>query len=154
MRNIIKIAVAVLIMAVAVPGRAQEWEKANDTTYVRRFEQSTGTLTEYANPVDMAALTVKLNNDLRGAALCQAGAIGCGFVAAAAGLGSAIAYNGKSTTLNTASVLFGLACLGLEIGAIDKMCQKRVYIAPDGVVIRLNRTEQPKFDNKKARKRE
>lgn len=154
MKYFIKIAVAVLIMAAAVPIRAQEWTKMNDTTYVRRFEQSTGTLTEYANPVDMAALTVKINNDLRSAALCQAGAFGCGFVAAAAGLGSAMTYNGKSTTLNAAAVVFGLACLGLEIGAIDKMCQKRVYVAPDGVVIRLNRTEQPKFDNKKARKRE
>ena len=87
MRNIIKIAVAVLIMAAAVPMRAQEWEKVNDTTYVRRFEQSTGTLTEYANPVDMAALTAKLNNDMRSAALCQAGAFGCGFAAVAAGSG-------------------------------------------------------------------
>ena len=154
MRNLIKIAVAVLIMAAAVPMRAQEWEKANDTTYVRRFEQSTGTLTEYANPVDMAALTVKLNNDMRSASLCRAGAFGCGFAAIASGLGSAIAYNGNSTTLNTVAVIFGLACLGLEIGAIDKMCQKRVYVAPDGVVIRLNRTEQPRYDNKKARKRE
>ncbi|MBQ1703618.1 MAG: hypothetical protein II021_04015, partial [Oscillospiraceae bacterium] len=83
MKDFIKIAVAVLIMAAAVPMRAQEWEKANDTTYVRRFEQSTGTLTEYANPVDMAALTAKLNNDMRSAALCRAGAFGCGFVAAA-----------------------------------------------------------------------
>ena len=154
MRNLIKIAVAVLIMAAAEPMMAQEWEKVNDTTYVRRFEQSTGTLTEYANPVDMAALTVKLNNDLRGAALCQAGSFGCGFVAAAAGLGSAIAYNGKSTTLNAAAVLFGLASLFFEIGAIDKMYQRRVYVAPDGVVIRFNRTEQPRYDNKKARKRE
>ena len=153
MRNIITIAVAVLIIAAAVPGRAQEWEKANDTTYVRRFEQSTGTLTEYANPVDMAALTAKLNNDMRSAALCQAGAFGCGFVAAAAGIGSAIAYNGNSTTLNTAAVLFSLACLGLEIGAIDKMYQRRVYVAPDGVVIRIGRTED-RYDNKKARKRE
>lgn len=152
MRNIIKIAVAVLIMAAAVPMRAQEWEKLNDTTYVRRFEQSTGTLTEYANPVDLAALTIKINNDLRSAALCRAGAFGCGFAAIASGLGSAMAYNGKSTTLNAAAFLFGLACLGLEIGVIDKMYQSRVYIAPDGVAIRLNRTEQPKYDNKRRRK--
>ena len=37
MRNIIKIAVAVLIMAAAVPMRAQEWTKVNDTTYIRQF---------------------------------------------------------------------------------------------------------------------
>lgn len=154
MRNLIKIAVAVLIMAAAVPMRAQEWEKANDTTYVRRFEQSTGTLTEYANPVDMAALTIKLNNDMRSAALYHAGSFGCGFAAVAAGIGSAIAYNGKSNMLNLAAVSFGLASLFFEIGAIDKMYQRRVYVAPDGVVIRFNRTEQPRYDNKKARKRE
>ena len=153
MKDFIKIAVAVLIMAAAVPMRAQEWTKVNDTTYVRRFEQSTGTLTEYANPVDMAALTAKLNNDMRSAALCRAGAFGCGFVAAAAGLGSAIAYNGNSTTLNTAAVIFGLASLCFEIGAIDKMYQRRVHVATDGVVIRICRTED-RYDNKKARKRE
>jgi hypothetical protein len=154
MRNIITIAVAVLIMAAAVPMRAQEWTKVNDTTYVRRFEQSTGTLTEYANPVDMTALTAKLNNDMRSASICRGAAVGFGFAAAGAALLSATKSGGQNKALNAMSVVFGLACLGLEIGSIDIMSQKRVYIAPDGVVIRLNRTEQPKFDNKKARKRE
>jgi hypothetical protein len=152
MKDFIKIAVAVLIMAAAVPMRAQEWSKVNDTTYARFTVEKYGVTTEYAEPVDMTALTVKLNNDLRSAALCRAGAFGCGFVAAAAGLGSVMAYNGKSTTLNAAAILFGFACLGLEIGAIDKMYQSRVYIAPDGVAIRLNRMEQPKYDNKLRRK--
>jgi hypothetical protein len=58
MKDFIKIAVAVLIMAAAVPMRAQEWTKVNDTTYIRQFVQTNGMLTEYAKPVDMAALTM------------------------------------------------------------------------------------------------
>ena len=102
----------------------------------------------------MAALTVKLNNDLRSASICRGAAVGFGFAAAGAALLSATKSGGKNKALNAMSVVLGLASLGLEIGSIDKMCQKRVYVAPDGVVIRLNRTEQPRYDNKKARKRE
>lgn len=43
------------------------------------------------------------------------------------------------------------ACLG--VASIVFTYKDRLYIAPDGVVIRISRTEQPKFDNNKARKR-
>lgn len=144
MRNIITIAVAVLIMAAAVPIRAQEWTKVNDTTYIRQFVQTNGMLTEYAKPVDAITLTMKINNDLRTVAACQGIAIGCGFAATAAAIVSVRRYNGNNKALNVAAVALGLAGLGFEIGGIDLMSQKPVYIAPDGVVIRLTRTEQPK----------
>ena len=149
MRNIIKIAVAVLIMAAAVPMRAQEWEKVNDTTYVRRTMSKIGVTSEYAEPVDAMALTMKINNDLRTVAACQGIAIGCGFAATAAAIVSARRYNGNNKALNVAAVALGLAGLGFEIGGIDLMSQKPVYIAPDGVVIRLTRTEQPKPEKRR-----
>ena len=143
MRNIVKIAVAVLIMAAAMPMRAQEWTKVNDTTYARFTVHKDGVMSEYAEPVDMTALTVKLNNDLRSASICRGTAVGCGFAATGAALWSAYKYDGKSKALNAMCVVFGIACLGLEIGSIDIMSQKRVYVATDGVVIRITRTERP-----------
>lgn len=150
MRNIITIAVAVLIMAAAVPMRAQEWTKVNDTTYARFTLEKYGVTTEYAEPVDMTALTVKLNNDLRSASICRGAAVGCGFAAAGAALWSAYKFGGQNKALNAMSVVFGLACLGLEIGSIGIMSQKQVYIAPDGVVIRLTRTERPKPEKRRG----
>ena len=144
MKNIIKIAVAVLIMAAAMPLRAQAWTMVNDTTYARFTVGQFGVTTEYAEPVDMTALTVKLNNDLRRASICRGTAVGCGFAATGAALWSAYKFGGQNKALNAMSVVFGLACLGLEIGSMTVMSQKRVYIAPDGVVIRITRTERPK----------
>lgn len=144
MKDFIKIAVAVLIMSAAVPMSAQEWTKVNDTTYVRRTMSKIGVTSEYAEPVDAMALTMKINNDLRTVAACQGIAMGCGFAATAAAIVSVRRYNGENKALNVAAVALGLASLGFEIGGIDLMSQKPVYIAPDGVVIRLTRTEQPK----------
>ena len=151
MRNIIKIAVALLIMATAVPVMAQEWEKVDDTTYVRRFIHTDGVLTDYAEPVDMTALTMKINNDLRSASLCQFGCMGSGAVATAAALINASEHGGKSTTLTTATVIFGIASVGLGIASVCKLYRQRVYMAPDGVVIRITRTDKPKYNNKKRR---
>ena len=80
MRTIISIIAAVLIMAAAVPMRAQEWNKVNDTTYARFTAEKYGVTTEYAEPVDMTALTVKINNDLRKVALCQTGCLVAGWI--------------------------------------------------------------------------
>ena len=145
------IIIAAMVLAAIAPLRAQEWERNNDSVYVRRTQLSQGVMTEYAEPVDLAALTAKINNDLRSAALCQAGALGCEVVALAATAGSAIAYNGQSPTLKGAAIVFGLAGIGLYIAGIDKMGQRKVYLGPDGVVLRITRTEAPKYDNKKLR---
>ena len=151
MKKIITIVVAVLIMAAAVPMRAQEeWTKVNDTTYARFTVEKYGVTSEYAEPVDMTALTVKLNNDLRSASICRGAAVGCGFAAAGAALWSAKKFGGKNKALNAMSVVFSLSCLGLEIGSIGMMSQKRVYIAPDGVVIRITRTERPKPEKRRG----
>lgn len=154
MKDFIKIAVALLIMAAAVPMRAQEWTKLNDTTYIRQFIHTNGVVTDFAEPVDMAALTVKINNDLRSAALCQTGCLVAGGISAVSALVNANKHNGKNKGLEAASIIFGLGSFGLGVASIVFTYKNRVYIAPDGVVIRISRTEQPKFDNKKARKRE
>lgn len=148
MRHIIKIAVAMFIMAAAVPGMAQDFQKLNDSTYVRYIQQTKSIWAEYATPIDMVAWNTKLNNDMRNAALCQAGAIGCGVAAGATGLLSALS-KGPSTGLAVASIVFCAAGLGLEIASIVCLHQNKVYITPDGVAIRISRTERS-YHNKTA----
>lgn len=154
MKDFIKIAVAVLIMAAAVPMRAQEeWTKVNDTTYIRQFIHTNGVVTDFAEPVDMAALTVKINNDLRKVALCQTGCLVAGGISAVAALVNAYEHNGQNTGLKAATIIFGIAGVGLGVASIVFTYKNRLYVGPGGVVIRISRTEYPKYDNKKARKR-
>ena len=154
MKDFIKIAVAVLIMAAAVPMRAQEeWTKVNDTTYIRQFIHTNGILTDFAEPVDMAALTVKINNDLRKVALCQTGCLVAGGISAVAALVNGTEHNGNNTGLTAASIIFGIGSLGLGVASIVFTYKNRLYVGPDGVVIRISRTEYPKYDIKKARTR-
>ena len=154
MKDFIKIAVAVLIMAAAVPMRAQEeWTKVNDTTYIRQFIHTNGVVTDFAEPVDMAALTVKINNDLRKVALCQTGCLVAGGISAVAALVNAYEHNGKNNGLKAASIIFGIGSFGLGVASIVFTYKNRLYVGPGGVVIRISRTERPKYDNKKARKR-
>ena len=141
MRNIITIAVAVLIMAAAMPMRAQEWTKLNDTTYVRHFMQTKGVVTEYAHTLDMVAWNTKLNNDMRSAALCQAGAMGCGVAAGVTGLLSALGNN-RAPGLTVTSLVFLAAGVGFEVASVVKLHQDKVCITPDGVAIRISRTER------------
>ena len=152
MRTIISIIAAVLIMAAAVPMRAQEWTKVNDTTYIRQFIHTDGVLTDFAEPVDMVALTAKINNDLRAASLCQAGCLASGGIATVASLVNVNKHLGKSKGLEAVSILFGIggACLG--VASIALLHQDKVFIGPDGVVIRITHTESPKYDNKRRRK--
>lgn len=153
MKDFIKIAVAVLIMAAAVPMRAQEWTKVNDTTYIRQFIHTDGVLTDFAEPVDMVALTAKINNDLRAASLCQAGCFVSVGIATVATLVNLNKHNGKSKGLEATSILFGLGGVGLAVTSIALLHQDKVYIGPEGVVIRITHTDSPKYDNKKARRR-
>lgn len=146
MRIIISIIAAVLIMAAAVPMRAQEWVKLNDTTYVRHFMQTKGVVTEYANTLDMVAWNTKLNNDMRSAALCQAGAIGCGAASAAMGI-AYIAKSNHSKGLLVAGAAFLVASVVLKVASVVKLHQNKVYITPDGVAIRISRTERSYRNN-------
>lgn len=141
MKRMIIIAVAVLIMAAAVPMRAQEWTKVNDTTYVRHFMQTKGVVTEYAHTLDMVEWNTKLNNDMRSAALCRAGAIGC--CAASVAMGVAyIAKSNHSKGLLVAGVAFLGASVCLDVASVVKLHQNKVYITPEGVAIRISRTER------------
>ena len=134
---------AALILAAIAPMDAQDFNKLNDTTWVRQFVYSDGVVTEYAYQVDQATHMAKLNNDMRTAALYQAGALGCGFACFGAAALNSIHYEGKSKFLNATTIVFGLAGLGFEIASIDKLCQKRVYMSPEGVVIRIGRVDKP-----------
>lgn len=146
MKDFIKIAVAVLIMAAAMPMRAQEWTKVNDTTYVRHFMQTKGVVTDYANTLDMVTWNTKLNNDMRSAALCQAASMGCGVAAGVTGLLSALGNN-RAPGLTVTSLVFLAASVGLEVASVVKLHQNKVYITPDGVAIRISRTERS-YQNK------
>ena len=154
MKTFISIIAAMLIALAAVaPVRAQEFTKVNDTTYIRQFIHTNGVLTDFAEPVDMVALTVKINNDLRKVALCQTGCLVAGGISAVAALVNANKHYGKNKGLKAASIIFGIGSFGLGVASIVFTYKNRLYIGPDGVVIRISRTEHPKHDNKKARKR-
>ena len=84
-------------------------------------------------------------------ALCQAGCICSVAIGTTLALVNLNQFGGKDTMLSAATVIFGVASVCLGVGSVFKLYQRRVYIAPDGVVIRIGRTDEPKYDNKKRR---
>ena len=150
MRNIIRIAVAVLIMAAAVPMRAQEpteWKRVNDSTWVRWGANSMGTYDETAYPVSTDIMVAEINNDLRKLSRIRAGMLGCGAVAAFGGVWAfRNAGNNKSVVppiIVTSAAGVAATVLGIvEIGVLDR---SRVFISPEGVVIRIGETSKRHF---------
>lgn len=143
MRNIITIAVAVLIMAAAVPMRAQDFNRLNDTTWVRHTLQKDGVITEYAYAVDQAAHMATLNNSMRNTANLLAGSIGSAALASAAAY---INYNNgnKNAFLKASTLVFGMASVAMSVVGIVELHQERVYLSPEGVVIRIGKIDKPK----------
>lgn len=141
MKDFIKIAVAVLIMAVAVPMRAQEWSKVNDTTWHFNDKKwptmETETTTYTAWSVEqLAAETARRN---RQAGFMLIGSMGC---AAASGC-AAVFGNGNRTSLGFA-IAFGIASVGLQVASAAVLIGPRVKVTPEGVVVRLSRVEKPR----------
>ena len=135
------IIIAALLLAAIAPLRAQEWVRENDTTWVRRYERSTGSVTEYAYQVDQMRHIAKLNNDLRSAALLQVGAWGTGAATMLVGM----AYAKKPTNnLKAATIALGVVTLGLEVWSVCKIHQRKVFFSPEGVMIRIGRVEEVK----------
>lgn len=134
------IIMAALILAAIAPMSAQDFTRLNDTTWVRNTMLTNGIMTEYASSIDNAALTVKINNDLRNAALCQAGAFGMGMLA---GIES-LRYAQKQTKARRAgAIAFGVAAFAFEIASVCHMYQERMYLTPEGVIVKIGRTEKP-----------
>lgn len=137
---------AALLLAAVAPLRAQDFNRLNDTTWVRHFVHTNGVVTDYAYKLDQAALTAKLNNDLRSAALCQVGCLGTGALC----MLEVYRYGQKQTNARlAAAIVFGVASLGCGIASVCKLYQKRVYVSPEGVIIRIGHTDTPKYDNRK-----
>lgn len=151
MKMIIKIAVAVLIMAAAMPMRAQEWTKLNDTTWVSYTLTKNGVITDYAYQVDQTKLIAELNNDMRRAALWQYASLGMSVATMIEGF----RYASEPTDGRlAATIILGCATTAFFITSWYQLHNKKVFVTPEGVIIKIGRTDKPKYDNKKARKRE
>ena len=144
------IIIAALLLAAIAPLRAQDFEKLNDSTWVRRYVYSYGTLSEYASPVDQSALLDKHNNDMRSAALLQAGSLTTGALASFVAYKNATRFGGDDF-LNATAIVLGVGSVAMGVASVFKLYQRKVYLTPEGVIVRINRVEQPKYNNKKHR---
>lgn len=140
MKNIIII--AALMIAAASPLRAQEWVRVNDSTWIR----NRSTDVDYAYKVDNQALLYKINNDLRAAALYQVGAWGTG-VATAIMAGSYVQEPTNSRLV--ATIALGVVTFGLEVASVCHIYQRRVFLSPEGIAIRIGKTESTKKNRPK-----
>lgn len=138
------IIIAAMVLAAIAPLSAQDFNKLNDTTWVRHFVHSDGVVTEYAYKVDQAAHIAKLNNDMRKFGLLEAGAVVAGGVAALAELTNVKKHNGKNTALDMAAVVLGIGSVGMGVAGICVMIEDRLYVSPEGVIIRIGKVEKPK----------
>lgn len=137
---------AALLLAAVAPLWGQDFIRQNDTLWTRQFVHKDGVVTDYAYKLDQSALIAQLNNDMRSAALCQAG---CVVTGAAATLEAILYAKNPSGFRKGAAIVFGVASFGLGIASICKLYQKRVYVSPEGVIIRIGHTDKPKYDNRK-----
>lgn len=130
--------IATIILASIAPLRAQEWERINDTTWTRQYKTNRGMQLEYAYPIDVNQIVVDNNNAMRGAGACFLGSIGC---AAAAGTLVYVGEESRSTFIIGAAFALGAVSIGLEIGGMCKLMRNRVYLTPEGVVVKIGRKE-------------
>lgn len=150
MRELVKIAVAVLIMAAVVPAKGQaptEWKRVNDSTWVRWGENAMGVYAETARQADIELMVADINNDLLKVSHIRCGVLGCGAVAA---LGSVWAVANqrakKSTVIPTVIIsVSGVAATALGIAEISVLWRDRVYVSPEGVVIRIGESGKRRF---------
>lgn len=145
MKYIIKIAVALLIMAAAMPTMAQDYQKVNDSLYVLHDVAwpSHDSVVRYATPVDLTRVVVDNSQAIQTAGACYTAAAGLTFVS---GVLTYAAINAKD---NSKPLLFGAVAAGatsfilITVGSIN-LIGNRVYLAPDGVVVKLTKTEKKK----------
>lgn len=155
MRNLIKISVAVLIMAAAVPMRAQrvtEWKPTNDTTYIRWVYGKDAVYFETGTPADLGSVVVGINNDLRKVSHLKAGKLACGAVAGIGGLWAAAnAKHGRKVTAPAVVMgAAGLTALILEVVETCTLNRSRLSLTPDGVVVRITGDSRREKKNHKT----
>lgn len=138
--------IAALLLAAIAPLSAQEWHQVNDTTWRRDFVRSDGVITDYAYAVDPVSWATQINNDLHNAALLQYAMMG---TAALAAIDMMLYAMRPSSARLMAGIALGAASIGCYAASVAQLHQKRVYVSPEGVIIRIGRTERPKYDNKK-----
>ena len=145
MKYIIKIAVALLIMAAAMPTMAQDYQKVNDSLYVLHDVAwpSHDSVVRYAVPVDMSRVVARNSQAINTAGWCMTAGAGC---ALASGM---FVYRASKTKREPKPLWVGAAVMGTAafvfetIGAIN-LIGERVYLAPDGMVVKLTKTEKKK----------
>ena len=137
------IIIAALLLAAIAPLSAQDFEKLNDSTWVRRYVYSYGTLSEYASPVDQSALLAKHNNDMRSAALLQGGCLASSALATFVAYKNATRYGGNNEFLNATATVLGIGAVAMGVASVFKLHQRKVYLTPEGIIVRINRTERP-----------
>lgn len=146
------IIITALLLAAIAPIKAQDWHRINDTTWVSYTNTTQGVITDYAYQVDQAMLIAKHNNNMRTFGLLQLGCMASEGIAFAATMYNMNKYGGNKDSLKGAAFVFGLAGLGMGIGSIGAIVQDKVYLTPEGIIVKIGRTEKPKYDNKKPRK--
>ena len=133
--------IATIILASIASLRAQGWERINDTTWVRQYKTNKSVQLEYAYPIDANQIVVDNNNAMREAGACFLGSIGC---AAAAGTLVYVGEKARSTSVIVGAIALGAMSLGLEIGGMCKLLRNRVYLTPEGVVVKIGKKDKPK----------
>ena len=145
--------IAALLLAAIAPMKAQDWNRLNDTTWVSYTLTKNGVITDYAYQVDQSQLLAIHNNTMRTFGFLELGCMASEGIAVLATLQNARKFNNQSKGLKAASIIFGLAGLGMGIAGVSIMVQDKVYLTPEGIIIKIGKTDSPKYDNKKQRKR-
>ena len=135
---------AALLLAAVAPLRAQEWKRVNDTTWTRFGENQMGVYTETATLCDISQLVAENNNRMRSAGLCFGGSMACGAIAG----GILYLNNRKGDAIpffNVLGIGFGIGSLALSVKGCVELAAKRVYLTPEGVVVRITHSTKRKF---------
>ena len=135
--------IATIVLVSIAPLRAQEWERINDTTWARQYKTNKGIQLEYAYPIDANQIVVDNNNAMREAGACFLGSIGC---AVAAGTLVYVGEETRSSSIILGAIALGAMSLGLEIGGMCKLLRNRVYLTPEGVIVKIGKKDKSKYN--------
>lgn len=141
------IIIAAMMLAAVAPMRAQDFQKVNDSTWVRYGVNEMGVYDETAAPINVNMMVAEINNDLIRCAHLRSAALGCGAVSM---LSAAWAVNRAkhSKPIVFQEVVCGVMVVGavaLEVAEIVTLNRKKVYITPEGVAIRITHSNKKKI---------
>ena len=117
-----------------VGGKDYVIKKVNDSLW--SFEHE-GVFKGYGTPVDETILLANLNNRTRNAAGCF---IASGLFIAGAGIieGVNLFVDKQSTPIHYVAGLMVVSSLVFEIAGVATLSNDKVYVTPEGVIIKLN----------------